>query len=67
MLELAETVNRVVGSTSQIVFEGLPLDDPKQRNPDISKAKSILGWSPEISLDDGVYATAEYFRNVLEL
>jgi UDP-glucuronate decarboxylase len=67
MLELAETVNRVVGSTSQIVFESLPLDDPKQRNPDISKAKSILGWSPEISLDDGVYATAEYFRNVLEL
>jgi UDP-glucuronate decarboxylase len=67
MLDLAETVNRVVGSTSQVVFETLPLDDPKQRNPDISKAKSILGWFPEISLEEGVFSTAEYFRNVLKL
>jgi len=67
MLDLADTVNRVVGSTSQIVFENLPLDDPKQRNPDISRAKSMLGWSPEISLEDGVSSTAEYFRNVLKL
>jgi dTDP-glucose 4,6-dehydratase len=54
MLELAETVIRVTGSTSEIVFEALPIDDPKIRRPDISRARQVLGWEPEIDLEEGL-------------
>jgi dTDP-glucose 4,6-dehydratase len=54
MLELAETVIRVSGSTSNIVFEALPIDDPQIRRPDITRAREILGWSPEIDLEEGL-------------
>jgi UDP-glucuronate decarboxylase len=54
MLELAETVIRVTGSTSEIVFEALPVDDPQQRRPDITRARQILGWEPEIDLEEGL-------------
>jgi dTDP-glucose 4,6-dehydratase len=54
MLELAETVIRVAGSTSNIVFEALPIDDPQIRRPDITRARQILGWSPEIDLEEGL-------------
>jgi dTDP-glucose 4,6-dehydratase len=54
LLELAHTVLRVTGSTSEIVFEALPLDDPQVRQPDITRAREILGWKPEISLEDGL-------------
>jgi len=54
LLELAETVLRVTGSKSEIVYEALPVDDPQQRQPDITRAKQILGWEPEISLEDGL-------------
>src|SRR3954471_15167514 len=54
MLELAQTVIRVTGSTSEIVFEALPIDDPQVRRPDITRARQILGWSPEIDLEQGL-------------
>jgi len=54
MLELAETVIRVTGSASNIVFEALPIDDPQIRRPDITRAREILGWSPEIDLEEGL-------------
>jgi dTDP-glucose 4,6-dehydratase len=54
LLELAETVLRVTGSKSEIVFEALPVDDPKIRQPDITRARQVLGWEPEIELEDGL-------------
>jgi dTDP-glucose 4,6-dehydratase len=54
MLELAQTVVRVTGSTSEIVFEALPIDDPQIRRPDITRARQILGWGPEVDLDEGL-------------
>ncbi|HZU20807.1 MAG TPA: UDP-glucuronic acid decarboxylase family protein [Gaiellaceae bacterium] len=54
MLELAQTVIRVVGSTSEIVFEALPTDDPQVRRPDITRARQVLGWQPEIDLEEGL-------------
>ena len=54
LLELAKIVQRVTGSSSEIVFEALPVDDPQIRRPDITRAKQVLGWEPEISLEDGL-------------
>jgi dTDP-glucose 4,6-dehydratase len=62
MLEFAEEIIRVTGSKSKIVFKPLPQDDPKQRRPDITKAKKILKWEPRVSLADGLVKTIEYFR-----
>jgi len=65
MLELAEKVLALVGGTSKIVYRPLPQDDPKQRQPDISLAKSELGWAPKVGLEDGLKETIAYFRNHL--
>src|SRR5215468_1876991 len=54
MLELAQTVIKVTGSSSEIVFEALPIDDPQVRRPDITRARQVLGWSPEIDLEQGL-------------
>jgi dTDP-glucose 4,6-dehydratase len=54
MLELAQTVIKVTGSTSEIVFEALPTDDPQVRRPDITRAREVLGWQPEIDLEEGL-------------
>ena len=54
LLELAETVLRVTGSRSQIVFEALPVDDPQVRQPDITRARQVLGWEPEVELEQGL-------------
>ena len=54
MLELAQTVIRISGSTSEVVFEALPIDDPQIRRPDITRARQILGWSPEVDLEEGL-------------
>ena len=54
ILELAETVLRVSGSKSEIVFEALPIDDPRVRQPDITRAREVLGWEPEIDLEGGL-------------
>jgi dTDP-glucose 4,6-dehydratase len=59
LLELAETVKELTGSTSETVYEALPVDDPKQRKPDITLARELLGWSPEVSLRDGLERTIE--------
>ena len=57
LLELAEAVIRATGSSSQIVFEALPVDDPQVRQPDITRAQQLLGWEPEVSLADGLART----------
>jgi len=62
MLELAERVLALTSSTSRLVFQPLPEDDPKQRQPDITLARDRLGWEPKVSLDDGLKETIAYFR-----
>jgi dTDP-glucose 4,6-dehydratase len=59
LIELAETVIEVTGSKSEIVFEALPIDDPQVRQPDITRAKQLLGWEPTVSLRDGLHMTIE--------
>jgi dTDP-glucose 4,6-dehydratase len=59
LLELAETVKQLTGAESEIVFEALPVNDPRQRRPDITLAEQLLGWSPEIALRDGLRRTIE--------
>ncbi len=66
MIELAETVLRLVGSKSKLVHLDLPADDPKQRQPDISIAKARLDWEPKVSLEEGLKETIAYFRKDLE-
>ncbi len=62
ILECAQIVIATTGSASQIKFEALPQDDPKQRRPDISKAKRLLGWEPKVELESGLKLSLEYFR-----
>ena len=59
---IARTIIRMTGSKSQIVFRPLPEDDPKVRQPDITRARTILGWEPKVSLEEGLTKTLEYFR-----
>jgi UDP-glucuronate decarboxylase len=66
VLELAELVIEVIGSKSKIVFEKLPSDDPRQRQPDISLARKLLGWEPKVELRDGLEPTIEYFDKLLK-
>jgi dTDP-glucose 4,6-dehydratase len=65
VLQLAETVLRLTGSSSAIVREPLPVDDPRQRRPDITRACTMLGWQPAVALEEGLGRTIEYFRRVL--
>lgn len=65
MIELAETVIQLIGSKSELVFEPLPADDPKQRRPDIAQAKEKLGWEPTVSLEEGLMQTIEYFKKYI--
>jgi dTDP-glucose 4,6-dehydratase len=65
VLQLAETIVRLSGSKSAIVHRDLPVDDPKQRQPDITRARTLLGWEPEVALEDGLTRTLEYFRSVV--
>jgi len=67
MLELAERVLELTGSRSQIVFRPLPVDDPRQRQPDITRARRLLGWQPTVPLADGLALTVSYFRELLGL
>ncbi|OQY52233.1 MAG: SDR family NAD-dependent epimerase/dehydratase [Candidatus Parabeggiatoa sp. nov. 2] len=66
ILELAEKVIDLTGSTSQIVFKPLPLDDPKQRQPDIKLAQEKLGWQPKVPLEEGLKDTVAYFDKLLK-
>ncbi len=60
--EFAERIIRLTGSPSQLTYEALPIDDPKQRRPDISRAKKLLGWEPKVDLETGLKLTIDYFK-----
>ena len=60
--QIARTIITLVGSTSKIVYRPLPVDDPKQRRPDITRAQTLLGWNPTIGLEDGLLKTVDYFK-----
>ncbi len=66
ILQLAQEMLALTGSKSKIVFKTLPVDDPKVRQPDISKAKRILGWEPRVSREEGLRKTLTYFKNLLQ-
>ena len=66
MLELAEAVLKLSGSKSKLVYQALPSDDPKQRQPNIELVKAKFGWEPEVSLEDGLKETIAYFKTFLE-
>jgi len=66
ILELAEKVIRLTGSSSKIINQPLPSDDPLQRQPDISLAKSKLGWEPKIELEEGLIKTIDYFKTIVK-
>ncbi len=65
ILECAEEVRRVTGSKSEIVFKPLPQDDPTRRRPDITRARTLLGWEPKVALREGLERSLEYFRSKL--
>ncbi|MCJ2011123.1 UDP-glucuronic acid decarboxylase family protein [Methylobacterium sp. J-076] len=66
ILELAECVLRLVGSRSRIVHRPLPIDDPRQRRPEIELARTHLGWQPKVQLEDGLRETIRYFRSLMD-
>jgi nucleoside-diphosphate-sugar epimerase len=63
--QFAEEIIRATGSKSRLVTKPLPQDDPKQRRPDITRARKLLGWEPKVQLEDGLKETIAYFRGVL--
>jgi UDP-glucuronate decarboxylase len=65
MLELAEAVIRLSKSKSKLTYMPLPADDPKQRKPDITQARNVLGWEPKVQLEDGLKETIAYFRTIV--
>jgi dTDP-glucose 4,6-dehydratase len=65
MLDLANEIIELTGSRSRIIFQDLPQDDPKVRQPDITKAQSILGWQPNVQRHDGLLRTLSYFKSKL--
>ncbi len=66
ILELAETIIRMTGSSSRLIFKPLPQDDPLQRQPDITMARETLGWEPTVGLEEGLEPTIEYFRSIVK-
>jgi dTDP-glucose 4,6-dehydratase len=65
VLQMAETIVKITGSKSKIIFNPLPVDDPKVRQPDITKAKKLLGWEPKVGLEEGLSKTLGYFKEKL--
>jgi dTDP-glucose 4,6-dehydratase len=65
ILDCAQAVLRVTGSKSKIIFKPLPVDDPAQRQPDITRARTLLGWEPKIDLESGLRVSLEYFRSTI--
>lgn len=65
IIELANIIKKLTNSTSEIVFESLPEDDPTQRKPDISKAEKLLGYKPKVNLEEGLNRTIEYYRSLI--
>lgn len=64
VLELANIIKKMTNSSSEIIFEPLPEDDPKVRRPDINKAKNLIGWTPKVSIDQGLAKTIQYFKSL---
>jgi dTDP-glucose 4,6-dehydratase len=60
--QIAETIIRMTGATSRIIYQPLPVDDPKQRRPDITRARTLLNWEPKVQLEEGLTKTIDYFR-----
>jgi dTDP-glucose 4,6-dehydratase len=60
--DIARTIIRLVGSRSTLVYRPLPVDDPKQRRPDITRARTLLGWEPKVGLEEGLLKTVDYFK-----
>src|SRR5437667_102693 len=65
ILQFAERIKALTGSGSEIVFRPLPVDDPRVRQPDITKARTLLGWEPRVALEDGLRRTIDFFRPVV--
>jgi dTDP-glucose 4,6-dehydratase len=65
MLELAKLIQKITDSSASIEFKALPQDDPKQRRPDITLAKKLLSWNPQVPLREGLERTADYFRSMI--
>jgi dTDP-glucose 4,6-dehydratase len=63
--EIAQVIIRLLGSRSRVVYRPLPVDDPKQRKPDITRARTLLGWEPKVELEEGLLSTVDYFRQKL--
>ncbi|MBM3847107.1 MAG: NAD-dependent epimerase/dehydratase family protein, partial [Verrucomicrobia bacterium] len=63
MLQFAEVIIKATGSRSRIIHQPLPQDDPKQRRPDITRARTLLGWEPKVRLEDGIRKTIDFFRS----
>ncbi len=66
ILEFAEAIGAITGTQVEVAFKELPVDDPKTRQPNIDRAKSLLGWEPKVGLDEGLRRTVDYFRELLE-
>ncbi|QLC50628.1 SDR family oxidoreductase [Methanolobus zinderi] len=66
ILEFAEEILRITGTDSKIIYESLPIDDPKVRRPDISRAEEVLGWKPKIDLTEGLKKTIDFFKSNIE-
>jgi dTDP-glucose 4,6-dehydratase len=67
ILEFAEEVKKLAGSNSSIAFKPLPQDDPKVRQPDIARARQLLGWEPQVGREEGLKRTMAFFRNKLRV
>ena len=65
LLEMAERIVELTGAASEIVYEALPVDDPQVRQPDITRAKALLGWEPEVEVSEGLRRTIEYYTDRL--
>ena len=63
--QIARVIIRLLGSSSTVVYRPLPVDDPKQRRPDITRARTLLGWEPKVGLEDGLLKTVDYFKSKL--
>ena len=66
ILQFAEEILKITGSKSKICFKELPIDDPKVRQPDITRARNILGWEPKVGREEGLKITIDYFKNIFK-